>query len=206
VVISASARTTQLQALSIGNSNQFQINSSGAIIASTGITSDGTITFSSLSEGFVKSNSSGALSIGTIAASDLPGSFSGFADPSVTIGLATVGGTATTAMRSDAAPALSQSIMPTWTGAHTFSNTVDFDGDVLITDTNIALDGASTNLNVTGNFSINTDDIYVRKSDGNVGIGTTSFLGTQTKMQVSGGDIYLEDGGIWMIPKDLGYS
>ena len=193
-----------VSALSIGVSNQFQVNSSGAIIAATGITSSGTITFSGMSSaGFVKNDASGVLSGGnSIIAGDLPGSFSGFANPSTTIGLATVNGTATTAMRSDAAPALSQSIMPTWTGAHTFSNTVDFDGDVLITDTNIALDGASTNLNVTGNFSINTDDIYVRKSDGNVGIGTTSFLGTQTKMQVSGGDIYLED-GVFDDPKDL---
>ncbi|MDQ7778188.1 MAG: hypothetical protein RDV41_00570, partial [Planctomycetota bacterium] len=57
-----------------------------------------------------------------IQGSDLPGSFSGFADPTATIGLSAVNGSATTAMRSDAAPALSQAIIPTWTGTHTFSN------------------------------------------------------------------------------------
>lgn len=62
---------------------------------------------------------------GAIAAGDLPGSFSGFANPSATIGLAAVNGTATTAMRSDAAPALNQGITPTWTGAHTFSNAIN---------------------------------------------------------------------------------
>ena len=46
------------------------------------------------------------------------------ANPSASIGLTTVNGSATTFMRSDAAPALSQSIAPTWTGLHTFSGGV----------------------------------------------------------------------------------
>jgi len=53
---------------------------------------------------------------GTYAA--LPGSFSGFANPTATIGLTAVNGSAATAMRSDAAPAISQAIIPTWTGIH----------------------------------------------------------------------------------------
>lgn len=44
-----------------------------------------------------------------------------FANPTASIGLSAINGSATTAMRSDAAPALSQSITPTWTGLHTFS-------------------------------------------------------------------------------------
>ncbi|MBX9906863.1 hypothetical protein K2X96_03125 [Patescibacteria group bacterium] len=43
-----------------------------------------------------------------------------------------------------------------------------------IADTDIAFDGASTNFNATGNFSINTDDLFINKSTGNVGIGTTT--------------------------------
>lgn len=43
------------------------------------------------------------------------------ANPTGTVGLTAVNGTATTAMRSDGAPALSQAIIPTWTGAHTFN-------------------------------------------------------------------------------------
>ena len=42
------------------------------------------------------------------------------ASPSASIGLAAVDGTAATFMTSDSAPALSQAIAPTWTGAHTF--------------------------------------------------------------------------------------
>lgn len=53
---------------------------------------------------------------------NLPGNFTGFANPSVSIGLTAVNGSATTAMRSDAAPALSQAIAPTWTSPHIFAS------------------------------------------------------------------------------------
>lgn len=43
------------------------------------------------------------------------------ANPTATIGLTAVNGSATSAIRSDGAPALSQAIAPTWTGAHTFT-------------------------------------------------------------------------------------
>lgn len=43
------------------------------------------------------------------------------ANPSASLGLAAVNGTAGTYMRSDGAPALSQSIAPTWTAVHTFT-------------------------------------------------------------------------------------
>lgn len=58
---------------------------------------------------------------GTASAAQLPGSFNGFANPTASVGLSAVNGSAATAMRSDAAPALSQSIAPTWTGVHTFT-------------------------------------------------------------------------------------
>lgn len=61
---------------------------------------------------------------GAIAAADLPGSFAGFANPTGTIGLTAVNGAATTAPRSDSAPALSQAISPTWTGTHLFEGAV----------------------------------------------------------------------------------
>lgn len=57
----------------------------------------------------------------TIAASDLPGSFNGFANPTANVGLAVVNGIAATAMRSDAAPALDQTIAPTWQSNHRFT-------------------------------------------------------------------------------------
>lgn len=60
--------------------------------------------------------------LSAIQSGDLPGSFNGFANPSASIGLSAVNGSAATAMRSDAAPALSQAITPTWSGLHTFGN------------------------------------------------------------------------------------
>ncbi len=42
-------------------------------------------------------------------------------NPTAVIGLSPVNGTASSAMRSDSAPALSQAIAPTWSGLHTFS-------------------------------------------------------------------------------------
>jgi hypothetical protein len=50
-----------------------------------------------------------------------PAGGAGPANPTASIGLTTVNGTASTFLRSDAAPALSQSITPTWTGNHTFN-------------------------------------------------------------------------------------
>jgi hypothetical protein len=45
-----------------------------------------------------------------------------FANPTASVGLAAVNGTAVTAMRSDGAPALDQTITPTWTNLHTWTN------------------------------------------------------------------------------------
>lgn len=60
---------------------------------------------------------------GTVPAANLPSSFSGLANPTASLGLAAINGSATTAMRSDGAPALDVTIAPTWTGIHTWSNT-----------------------------------------------------------------------------------
>lgn len=66
-------------------------------------------------------NASGAATCASVANTDLAASV--FANPTTTLGLTAVNGVATTAMRSDAAPALSQAIAPTWTGAHTYAQT-----------------------------------------------------------------------------------
>lgn len=93
--------------------NQPELTNSRRVIAGTGIT-------------LVDSGPGGSL---TIVAT---GTVAGPANPAATIGLSAVNGSAITYMRSDAAPALSQAIVPTWTGAHTFSvaprplnNTID---------------------------------------------------------------------------------
>jgi hypothetical protein len=87
-----------------------------------------------------------------------------FANPSASIGLAAVNGSAVTAMRSDGAPALSQAIVPTWTGAHTWSALGTF---------NLGLNalGATVNLNAGSNFATN---INTGTSTGVVTVGNTT--------------------------------
>ncbi|MGI5828398.1 MAG: site-specific integrase, partial [Patescibacteria group bacterium] len=109
-----------------------------------------------------------------IQATDLPGDFSGFANPTAEVGLTAVNGTATTAMRSDAAPALSQAIAPTWTGIHTFTENTYFPGQgVWNTSGNVGI--GTTNpgtykLNVNG--SLIATDYY--SGDGTQGASTTT--------------------------------
>lgn len=59
-----------------------------------------------------------------LGSGDLTISGATFDNPSAQIGLTAVNGSASTAMRSDAAPAIDQSIAPSWTAAHTFSQSI----------------------------------------------------------------------------------
>lgn len=62
-----------------------------------------------------------ASTTGTISCPTCLTTSGGFANPTASVGLSAVNGVATTAMRSDSAPPLSQAIVPTWTGIHTWS-------------------------------------------------------------------------------------
>ncbi len=62
-----------------------------------------------------------AVSMYSVSAAAGGGGSSSGANPSASVGLAAVNGSASTFMRSDAAPALSQSIAPTWSAQHTFT-------------------------------------------------------------------------------------
>lgn len=63
------------------------------------------------------------------------------ANPTATVGTSATNGVATTFMRSDAAPGVNLAMTPTWTGLHTFSN---------------SLTVSSGALNIGGSFSITT--------------------------------------------------
>lgn len=95
------------------------------------------------------------------------------ANPTASVGLAAVNGTATTFMRSDAAPALSQSIVPTWTGAHTwsaaatFNSTVQINNSLTTTGNTVLGDAATDTLNVGAGG-------IVKDASGNVGFLTAS--------------------------------
>lgn len=69
------------------------------------------------------------------------------ANPSASLGLTAINGSATTYMRSDGAPALSQSITPTWTGLHTWAESTTSTTVVPLTALiNTSVSNASSNL------------------------------------------------------------
>jgi len=71
-------------------------------------------------------------SAGGSSGAGLPGV--SFANPTAQVGTSAVNGTATTAMRSDAAPPINQGITPTWTNKHTFDGDLDMNGNDHIWD------------------------------------------------------------------------
>jgi hypothetical protein len=93
------------------------------------------------------------------------------ANPTAAVGLSAVNGVATTYLRSDGSPALSQSIVPTWTGRHVFSavasSGLDYPVEIastvpglMINDTNAGTNaGRSAFLNNGSQFTLlNYDD------------------------------------------------
>jgi len=86
------------------------------------------------------------------------------ANPTASLGLAAVNGSAGTFLRSDGAPALDQSIAPTWTGVHQFtdgkfqlkgssSGTTTLKAAATAGTTTITLPGATTDFSATGGTS-----------------------------------------------------
>ncbi len=79
-----------------------------------------------------------------------PGSITGFANPTATVSTAAVNGSATTAMRSDGAPAIDLTMTPTWTGKHIFNNsTTAFTSGAGNVGINSATPGAQLDVNGT---------------------------------------------------------
>ena len=93
----------------------------------------------------------------------LPGGLTGFANPSATIGLTVVNGAATTAMRSDGAPPLSQAIAPTWTNDHIWGT----DKKVIFRDSALFINS------IADGYMDFTADTAFRFNTGKLGIGVT---------------------------------
>lgn len=109
------------------------------------------------------------------------------ANPTQIIGLTTLNGLATTFMRSDAAPALSQAISPTWSGNHTFTPVSGIGVTVNAVSGNaaIAANGPfyESNTNISA-FTMNASGANYGQI-GNVGTGTWG-LGSGTSITTIG--------------------
>jgi hypothetical protein len=89
------------------------------------------------------------------------------ANPTASVGLSAVNGSASTFMRSDAAPALSQSIAPTWTGLHTFQAATSAKAVIFKA-------AATTPANITEWQSSGGTALAVIDSTGKMGVGISS--------------------------------
>lgn len=118
----------------------------GFSVGGSPVTSTGTLAVTTALSGVVKADGTGFsasnVSLTTEVTGTLPVANGGTgqtalsaltANPSASIGLAAVNGSASTFMRSDAAPALSQAISPTWSGSHTFSSSIAANGGIVAT-------------------------------------------------------------------------
>jgi hypothetical protein len=94
-------------------------NASGQFASLSNASSPSSVLEGLLGSGWSNSSSLVLLANGTWGAA--PAGTAG--NPSATIGLTAVNGSATTYMRSDGAPALGVAITPSWTGAHTWTTT-----------------------------------------------------------------------------------
>lgn len=114
------------------------------------------------------------------------------ANPSVNVTLTTQNGTATTFMRSDAAPALDQTIAPTWTGIHTFTNATPIRiTNGLVGAPSIAFSGSTT----TGIYTPTNGELAVTASGvqgmrvTNLGVGVMGGTPTATNALVVTGKV-----------------
>lgn len=142
--------TSPAAALTVGNGDLFQVNSSGVIAAATGITSSGTINFSGLTASRLAVTDGSSNLTNTITAANLASSVTGT--------------TGTGNLVFSASP--------------TFTGTVNAAAATL--SSTLTLSGSSANIALGSNYlSGDGDDegVYV-SSTGNVGIGTTTPKGS----------------------------
>lgn len=142
----------------------------------------GLVDTTSPTSGYVMTSSANGTGTWQPAASGSSG-----ANPTGTVGLSVVNGSATTFTRSDAAPALSQAITPTWTNTHTFNGTPS-----IFTSGNIGIGTFATQandlrLNLFDSSTSNLDGIslYGGGSGGSVAqISSSGLLSSNTRSLV----------------------
>lgn len=112
------------------------------------------------------------------------------ANPSALVGTSAVNGSASTVMRSDAAPAINQAISPNWTGAHAFAagsafvpiTVTGFSNTQSVVINGSGTAGQSLGLQILAGTNASDYALYIGQQSGPLlfkiaGDGTTSFVG-----------------------------
>ncbi len=186
------------------NASSTVLTDNAAVTVAQGGTGAATLT------GYVKGSGTSAFTASaTIPYSDLTGtpSIPTGANPSASAGLSAVNGSASTFMRSDGAPAISQSIVPTWTGVHTYSALPVFNaGGDFPASTQITLNGSGGALKVGyANAAItSTTDAFAVFAGASQPLNTSGVGGTLllAARNTSGAGIALATGNLTRIFTD----
>lgn len=133
-----------------------------------------------------------------VGAFSTPASGASGANPTATIGLSAVNGSASTFLRSDGAPALSQAILPTWTAQHIFASTAASTNQIIVKGTT---DASSITIQGIATGAIQIADISVLRNAGgtanifaggsNLTLGDSTGTPSETILQNSGGQTEL---------------
>ena len=185
ITVSSSGTVWTIDATVVSNSKLANVSTAtfkGRTTAGTGSPEDLTGTqatalldvFSSTLKGLAPSSGGGTSNYlradGTWATPPGTGGVS-FANPTASVGLTAVNGVATSAMRSDAAPALDVAITPTWTGQHIFSAAVGMGGVTPTADLHLGAGTATANtapLKFTSGTNLTTAEAGAVEYDGSL--------------------------------------
>jgi hypothetical protein len=101
------------------------------------------------------------------------------ANPTATVGTAAVNGSATTFLRSDAAPAVNLAMVPTWTGIHTFSAIPVFSAGINTNNVLLATGGTAPTLGFVasggGSLQMYSNSTLRASWNGATGMYTTNY-------------------------------
>lgn len=98
------------------------------------------------------------------------------ANPSATIGLTAVNGSASTFMTSDSAPPLSQAIVPTWTGAHLWTPGSANTTPIKVTGYSVTGSSATPVIDIAGTWNTSNNATAIKLNITNTASGNPSYL------------------------------